>query len=82
MESNALENIGKVCYYILHPGKALGIAWGFTVSASKIMCIATLVIAFILFITTNSDKAKKVSLGSPIVYMIIKTIDAMLKGVI
>lgn len=77
-----IESIGKFCSYLLHPVKTLGMIWGFTVSISKVAGIAVCLIALIMYIGTGSDKAKRVSIGSPIVYTLIKTIDAMLKGVI
>lgn len=79
--SNAIENIGKVCYYIVHPGEAIAMAWDFTIKFSKVGCLLVFIIAFILAVTTKSDKAKKISISSPVVYLLLQTINSMFKGV-
>lgn len=78
----SLESIGRFCDYMLHPTKILLNIWDFTVSSSRIVLVIACIGGYIMYITTDSKKAKIVTLGSPTLYFLIKALDSVLKEVL
>lgn len=71
------KGANTVFYYIFHPIKFLGMAWGGIVSLSLPICTLVFLIALLLFMAGWS-KGRKIATGSLFLFIIIHMLNAAL----
>lgn len=73
--AEAIKAIGEFCYLLVHP-KSL---WCRVVPYSKVMLLFICLVSFSIYTVTKSKNARKITVASPFIYLIVKYLDLIIQ---